>query len=70
MNLAEFQRSLRESIIRSNGHEVAKDVPKGHAQCPTCGKVYKFSKPRGQGEKWEREQHLGGYCSEKCWPLG
>jgi len=69
MDLKEFQQQMRDEIIRSNGHEPAKVIPIGHAQCPQCGKVYKFSKPQGQGESWEREQHLGAYCSAGCWPL-
>ena len=68
--MAQFKKQLRHDIIRSNGHIVELNVPVRHEQCPKCGKVYKFSKAPGQGEKWEREQHLGGYCSDACWPLG
>ena len=69
MNMNVFRDSLRRSIIESNGHKVVEDIPANHAQCPKCGKVYKFSQAPGVGESWEREQHLGGYCSNKCWPL-
>jgi len=69
MSLASFLQEQRRMIIVANGHEVVENVPAGHAQCPMCGKVYKFSKEAGVGEVWEREQHLGGYCSDVCWPL-
>lgn len=59
---------LREQCIVSNGHQVQKTGP-GEFQCCGCGKVKKYSKPSGQGEPWEREQHLGGYCSDECWPF-
>lgn len=68
--LTQFKQKLKKDIVESNGHTVELNIPIGHEQCPTCGMVYKFSKPSGQGEKWEREQHLGGYCSDVCWPLG
>lgn len=64
-----LKRQLREDIIRQNGHDVATHLDANQNQCPNCGIVYTFSKPRGEGEKWEREQHLGGYCSDACWPL-
>ena len=69
MNPIKFQQKLREEFIRSIGHEPVKNIPVGHTQCPQCGKVYKFSKPKGEGEPWEREQHLGGFCSDDCWPF-
>lgn len=69
MDLESFKEGLRRDIIKANGHVVVELVPVGHAQCPKCGKIYKFSKEPGKGEPWEREQHLGGYCSDSCWPL-
>ncbi len=36
-------------------------------QCPMCDIVYTYSKAPGCGEKWEREQHETGTCSDACW---
>ena len=65
----DWKKGLRRSIIECNGYKVVENIPAKHAQCPKCGKVYKFSQAPGVGELWEKEQHLGGYCSDKCWPL-
>jgi len=36
-------------------------------ECPFCHKRFAFSKPYGEGEPWEREQHISGCCSQACW---
>ncbi len=66
MNLAEFLKSATEEMIRGNGNNVA-TLKANEQQCPKCGKVYTFSKPRGEGTATEKEQHISGICSDKCW---
>jgi len=47
-------------------------------QCPNCGKVYEPVLARKHLDRliqeefpdapaWQREQHLSGICSDKCW---
>lgn len=35
--------------------------------CPQCHKTYEPAQPRGLGNAAEREQHITGLCSFKCW---
>lgn len=67
-SISEIQEELRVELIKGTGNEIARCVADNHAQCPTCGKIYKFSKPIGLGAPWEKEQHIGGFCSDECWP--
>jgi hypothetical protein len=69
MSLSNFKNSARKAQMIMNGHEPIppEQIPAEHTQCPICGIVYKYSKPAKQGVDWEREQHISGICSEKCW---
>ena len=70
IDLKSFVANLKAVTTESNGHDVAANLTEQQNQCPVCGKVYTFSKPRGQGSDWEREQHLSGICSDACWNAG
>lgn len=65
----DFVENIRRDIMKQNGNVVVENLPPGHNQCPSCAKVYAFSKPYGEGEAWEREQHMSGFCSDECWPF-
>lgn len=45
------------------------DFPLGEMkQCPKCGKIYKPDfLDKDQGTPEQREQHISGVCSQKCW---
>jgi len=58
---------LKEETLHRRGHTKAENLLTTQEQCPICGKVYTFSKPPGQGEPYENEQHLSGICSNECW---
>jgi|WetSurMetagenome_2_1015567.scaffolds.fasta_scaffold01048_11 hypothetical protein len=70
-DLMDLQRRMRRIIMKHVSEHVAEDdIPAGSAQCPMCGRVYKFSKASPtEGLHWEREQHISGICSDACWPM-
>lgn len=43
------------------------ECPENHTQCPNCGIVYMYAKPPKEGTPTEKEQHMSGICSDKCW---
>lgn len=58
---------LKCECMEKKGLRFFPNLPPGYQQCPQCATIYPFSQKRGFGSKVEREQHLTGICSQKCW---
>ena len=54
-------------LIAEIGNKPGPGSPPRKTQCPNCGTVYYPDLPRGEGTPTQREQHLSGICSDKCW---
>ncbi len=59
---------LRSQIMTDKGIKRV-ETDTNHTQCPQCGKVYKYARPKGEGSAMDCEQHITGICSNDCWDL-